>query len=257
MMRNIKLVLAYDGTKYHGFQIQNRTELKTIQGMLEKALSILTKEEIAVIGSGRTDAGVHARGQVVNFHSKTQIPTERLPMAVNSLLPADIVVLEAQDVPAGFHARFEAIRKTYCYTIYQGRFMDPFWRCYAYHVPQALDMAEMGKACTMFRGSHDFRGFCARGTAVKDFVRTIYNCSLEKEEKLLKFTVTGNGFLYNMVRIMGGTLLEVGKGKYKAEKIVELLKTGDRTLAGMTLPPQGLCLLSVEYPIDDIMINNK
>jgi tRNA pseudouridine38-40 synthase len=246
-MRNLKLVLAYDGTKYHGFQIQNKTHLKTIQGTLERALCTLTQEEIAVIGSGRTDAGVHARGQVVNFHSTTCIPAERLPLAVNSLLPPDIVVLAAEDVPEDFHARFDAQRKTYCYTIYNRRMMDPFWRYYAYHVPIFLDTLEMGRACQLFEGSHDFSGFCARDTAVKNYVRTIYACSLQKEENLLKFTVTGNGFLYNMVRIMGGTLLEVGKGKVKAAEITELLQTGDRTLAGMTLPPQGLCLLSVEY----------
>lgn len=246
-MRNIKLVFAYDGTKYHGFQIQNKTELKTIQGTLERALSILTQEEVAVIGSGRTDAGVHARGQVANFHSNTRIPAERFPMAVNSLLPPDLVVLEAVDVPEEFHARFDAKRKTYCYTIYNGRLMDPFWRYYAYHVPMALDTQEMAKACIMFQGSHDFRGFCARDTAVNDYVRTIYDCSLKLEEKILKLTVTGNGFLYNMVRIMGGTLLDVGKGKYKAEEITTLLEARDRKLTGVTLPPQGLCLLSVEY----------
>lgn len=246
-MRNIKLTLAYDGTNYHGFQVQRGTGLKTIQGTLEKALSILTKEETPVIGSGRTDAGVHARGQVVNFFSNSRIPVERFPLAINSLLPSSIVVREAEEVPADFHARFSAKRKTYCYTLYNDRVMDPFWRYYAYHVPVELDGAEMSKACVLFRGKHDFRGFCASDTTVKNFVRTIYACSLAKEDKLWRFTVTGDGFLYNMVRIIGGTLLEVGQGKHPAEEITALLKKRERKAAGITLPSQGLCLLSVDY----------
>ena len=246
-MRNIKLTLAYDGTNYHGFQVQKGTGLKTIQGTLEKALSILTKEEISVIGSGRTDAGVHARGQVVNFFSNSRIPVERFPLAINSLLPASIVVREAEEVAADFHARFSAKRKTYGYTFYNDRVMNPFWRYYAYHMPVELDWTEMSKGCLLFRGKHDFKGFCAGGTAVKDFVRTIYACSLEKEGEILKFTITGDGFLYNMVRIIGGTLLEIGQGKRAAEEITALLKKGERKSAGVTLPPHGLCLLSVDY----------
>jgi len=247
-MRNIKLTIAYDGTEFHGFQIQTGTGLKTIQGTLEKVLSILTKEQITVIGAGRTDAGVHARGQVVNFFSNTRIPVERFPVAVNSLLPASIVVREAEEVGPDFHARFQAIRKTYCYTIFNEQIMDPFWRFYAYHVPVPLDIAAMEKACAFFLGRHDFRGFCASDTAVKDFVRTIEACSLKQDGPLIRLTVTGDGFLYNMVRIMAGTVLEVGKKKRGAEEIPELLQEGRRAAAGATLPPWGLCLLSVEYP---------
>ncbi|MGI6145175.1 MAG: tRNA pseudouridine(38-40) synthase TruA [Clostridia bacterium] len=246
-MRNLKLVLAYDGTGYHGFQIQKGTGLPTIQGTLEQALSILTQEEIKVIGAGRTDAGVHAQGQVVNFYSNTTVPVERLPLALNSLLPDDIAVLKAEEVDADFHACFSAHSKTYCYTFYQAKIRDPFWRYYAYHVPVTLNIAEMQHACQEFIGEHDFSAFCASGSSVKDFTRTIYNCSIEKEGKIIRFTVSGNGFLYNMVRIMAGTILEVGQGKRKAEDIAGLLQSGQRKLAGMTLPPQGLSLLLVGY----------
>ncbi|MGI6588243.1 MAG: tRNA pseudouridine(38-40) synthase TruA [Peptococcia bacterium] len=247
-MRNFKLVLAYEGTHYHGFQIQKGTGLPTIQGALEKALSVLTQEEIKVIGAGRTDAGVHARGQVVNFYSKTKIPVEKLPLAVNTLLPRDIAVVEAKVVPLDFHASFNARRKTYIYLFYNDRIRDPFWHRYACHVPVPLKaIKEMEKACQIFKGKHDFRGFCASATTAKSFTRTIYACSIEKVEKIIKFMVTGDGFLYNMVRIMGGTILEVGQGKRKAEEIACLLQDGQRQLAGVTLPPQGLYLLSVEY----------
>ena len=246
-MRNLKLVLAYDGTGYHGFQIQKGTGLPTIQGTLEQALSILTQEEVSVIGAGRTDAGVHAQGQVVNFQSKTTVPIERFPFAINSLLPDDIVVLKAEEVDADFHACFSAQSKTYCYTFYQAKFRDPFWRYYSYHVPVTLNIAEMQQACQIFIGEHDFSAFCASGSSVKDFTRIIYSCSIEKEEKIVRFTVSGKGFLYNMVRIMAGTLLEVGQGKRKAGDVVGLLQSGERKLAGMTLPPQGLSLLLVGY----------
>ncbi|MDD4145740.1 MAG: tRNA pseudouridine(38-40) synthase TruA [Clostridia bacterium] len=246
-MRNLKLVLAYDGTKYHGFQIQKGTGLPTIQGTLQKALRLLTKEEIIVAGSGRTDAGVHARGQVVNFRTKANLPIERVPLALNVLLPPDIVVLEAEEVPLDFHASFNALRKTYCYTFYNNRIGDPFWRYYAYHVYVPLQITEMQKACALFLGEHDFKGFCSRDTVKKDLRRTIYACEIEKTEKIVRFTTTGDGFLYNMVRIMAGTLLEIGKGKRQAEDVASLLQSGRRKLAGATLPPQGLCLLSVEY----------
>lgn len=246
-MRNIKMTVAYDGTNYHGFQVQNRTGLKTIQGTLENALSLLTKEEISVIGSGRTDAGVHARGQVINFKSQTRIPAARFPLAVNSVLPADIVVLEAQDVPEDFHARFQAKRKTYCYKIYNDRQLSPFWRYYAYHVPVPLDVEGMANGAASFLGTHDFRGFCAKDTAVSNFVRTIYSFSVAQDGPIISFTVTGDGFLYNMVRIMVGTLLEIGKKKRNPGEIPSLLAAGERKLAGMTIPPLGLYLLSVEY----------
>lgn len=246
-MRYLKLVLAYDGTKYHGFQIQKGTGLPTIQGTLEKALSMLIREDVKIIGAGRTDAGVHAKGQVVNFSCNSAIPVERFSLALNSLLPEDIVVLKAEEVNADFHACFSAHRKTYCYTYYNSPNRNPFWRFYSFQVPVNLHIIEMKKACGLFIGEHDFRAFCASGSSAKSFTRTIYNCFIEKEEEILRFTVTGNGFLYNMVRIMAGTLLEIGQGKRKAEDVLLLLQNGERKCAGMTLPPQGLYLLSVGY----------
>lgn len=254
-MRNIKLSLAYDGTKYHGFQKQNNTTLKTIQDELEKALSKITNESIIVNGSGRTDAGVHAKGQVVNFFSSTTIPSERISRAVNSVLPPDIRVWQAEDMPQDFHARFAAKRKTYCYTIYNDRQMSPFWRYYAYHVPVSLDTNKMKKGAENFVGTHDFHGFCAKNTAVNDYVRTIFSCQIEKEECLLRLYITGSGFLYNMVRIVMGTLLEIGKGKRDPEDIIALIKAKNRKLSGITLPPQGLCLFSVVY--EDEVQNEK
>lgn len=246
-MRNIKLILAYDGTAYHGFQKQSGTGLPTIQEILENALAVITQERVCVYASGRTDAGVHSRGQVVNFNSNTKIPVERLPLALNSLLPPDIVVLQAQDVPPEFHARFCAKSKTYCYNIYNDRHMSPFWRMYAYHVPVPLDLEKMREGATLFLGTHDFYGFCAQGTAVKDFVRTIYTSRWEREGPILRYVVQGNGFLWNMVRIMTGTLLEIGKNKREPTEIDGLLLAKERALAGMTLPPHGLCLISVNY----------
>lgn len=246
-MRNVKMTLAYDGTRYHGFQIQKGTGLMTIQEKLETALFTLTQEETAVTGSGRTDAGVHAEGQVINFLTKSSIPPERFPLAANSLLPPDIVVWKAEDVAPEFHARFDAKGKTYRYTIYNDRHLSPFWRFYAYHVPVQLDLEKMVQASGLFLGTHDFRGFCAKDTAVKDFVRTIFKCDVVKEGPLLSISIKGSGFLYNMVRIMVGTLLEVGQGKRDPQEIGVLLNERERKLSGATLPPQGLCLCEVEY----------
>lgn len=246
-MRNIKMVVAYDGSNYHGFQAQNRTALKTVQGELETALETLTGEKTSVIGSGRTDAGVHAWGQAVNFRSDTRIPEAKIPFALNSVLPRDIVVREAQDVPEDFHARFSAKKKTYCYTIYNDRHMSPFWRQYAWHVPVQLDTEKIAVGAEKFIGEHDFTAFCANNTEDGNHIRRIYDFTLATEGPLVRFTVTGSGFLWNMVRIMTGTLLEVGAGKRAPEDITALLLVKERKSTGMTLPPQGLCLMSVEY----------
>ena len=246
-MRNIRMTLSYDGSAYHGFQVQNRTGLATIQGELEQALKTLTGADTAVYGSGRTDAGVHARAQVINFFTAARIPAERFPLAVNSVLPRDIVAWEAADVPPDFHARFSATKKTYRYTIYNDRHHSPFWRHYSYHVPVRLDTEQMAAGASHFPGTHDFSAFCAKNTSVQDYVRTIYECRLERKGPLLCLTVTGDGFLYNMVRIITGTLLEIGENKRSPDDIPQLLCSGDRTQAGRTVPPHGLCLWSVEY----------
>ncbi len=247
MMRNIKMTLAYDGTRYHGFQKQEGTGLATIQETLEQALETLTQEKVTVYGSGRTDAGVHALGQVINFHSETKIPVERFPLAINSVLPPDIRVLKCAEVDLDFHARFRARKKTYCYKIYNKPHMLPFWRYYAYHVPVRLDLGKMQEGAELFLGSHDFRAFCAKGVTSKDYVRTIYESRITHDGDIVTFQVTGDGFLWNMVRIMMGTLLEIGEGKRMTEDIPRLLTAGERKLAGRTVPPHGLYLLKVEY----------
>ncbi|HHX96876.1 MAG TPA: tRNA pseudouridine(38-40) synthase TruA [Clostridia bacterium] len=246
--RNFKLTLAYEGTKFHGFQIQKDTGLPTIQESVEKALFDLTNEEIRIMGAGRTDAGVHALGQVINFFSSTKIPVEKLPLALNTLLPPAIVVLDAQIVPPDFKAPFQAQNKTYLYQFYNQPLRSPFWRRYAYHVPFPLNLTAMQLAAQFLVGEHNFKAFCAQGATVKSYTRTIFACSLEQDLPLIKLWVTGNGFLYNMVRILAGTILEVGQGKRQPEEIKDLLAEGERKFAGPTLPPQGLFLYQVTYP---------
>lgn len=246
-MRNIKMCLAYDGTNYHGFQSQKGTGLKTVQEEIEKAVLKLTGEHRNIYGSGRTDAGVHAAGQTVNFFSNTKIPQERIPLAMNSVLPRDIVVLNAFDMPEDFHARYSAKEKTYCYTIYNERHLSPFWRLYSYHVPVMLDKDKMSAAAGRFIGEHNFKAFCAQNDNDKDYTRIIYDLIIEKDGPILSFTITGNGFLYNMVRIITGTLLEIGQGKKQPEDVSRILLSSQRKEAGATLPPQGLCLIRVTY----------
>ncbi|AEF93149.1 tRNA pseudouridine synthase A [Desulfotomaculum nigrificans CO-1-SRB] len=247
-MKNIKLTVAYDGTNYHGFQEQRGTGLATVQEVLEAALSKVANETVQVIGAGRTDAGVHARGQVVNFRSTNwPVPTEKIHLAVNSLLPDDIAVIKAEEVPLDFHARFSATAKTYRYSIYNHRVMSPLHRLYAYHEPRPLDIEAMRQAAQYLLGTHDFKSFQAQGTPVKDTVRTIYRAELVSEPPLIHLYLRGNGFLYNMVRIITGTLLDVGKGKKFPPEMKSIIEARNRTRAGTTVPPHGLCLMEVEY----------
>lgn len=247
-MRNIKLTVAYDGTNYHGFQEQRGTGLPTIQEVLEGCLERLTGRRTQVIGAGRTDAGVHARGQVVNFDAAGwPIPAERVPLAMNGLLPADIVVTEAEDVPEDFHARFSARAKTYRYSIWNHRVPSPFHRLYSTFVPVPLDEGAMAAAASVLVGRHDFRCFRAAGAAVKGTVREIYRAEVFREGSLVHFVFHGNGFLYNMVRIMVGTLVQVGMGKEEPGYVGRVLASGHREAAGPTMPPEGLCLERVDY----------
>lgn len=247
-MRNIKLIIAYDGTNYHGFQEQRGTGLVTVQEVIEKSLSALAGKRIQIIGAARTDAGVHARGQVINFDaSGWNIPTIRIPLAINGVLPEDIVVLAAKDVYPDFHSRYNAFAKTYRYTLYNDKFSSPFWRLYSYFIPRPLDLRAMKKAAGILEGNHDFVSFQASGAVVKNTVRTIFKIGVKKEGSLVYLTFRGNGFLYNMVRIMAGTLLEVGLGKRAPEKIEQILMSRDRTMAGPTAPARALCLEQVEY----------
>lgn len=247
-MRNIKLTIAYDGTSYHGFQEQRGTEYTTVQEVLEKCLLGLSGRMVRVIGASRTDAGVHARGQVVNFDaSGWNIPTERIPLALNGLLPKDIAVLEAGEVPVGFHSRFSARAKEYRYSVYNSRIPDPFLRRYSYFFPRPLDLDKMAEGASYLKGEHDFSAFKAEGSPVKSTVRRIYDISVEPGEKFFQFVFRGDGFLYNMVRIIVGTLLEVGLKKYPPCTVLEILSSRDRTRAGPTAPPQGLCLMRIWY----------
>lgn len=244
-LRNLMLKLEYDGTNYHGWQRQENAI--TVQEVLEKALRKVTKEKIEVIGCSRTDAGVHARGFVCNFYTESKIPSDRVPYALNSILPYDIVVLECQEVPGDFHARFQAKAKKYQYRIIHRTFPSAFDKNYAYHWPYCLDIDKMKQAARYFIGKHDFSAFMATGSPVKNTVRTIYDLTLEQKNSEIVVDITGNGFLYNMVRIIVGTLLYVGNYKINVEQIPDVITQGDRTKAGITVPPQGLYLMEVYY----------
>jgi tRNA pseudouridine38-40 synthase len=248
-MLNIGLRVAYDGTGYHGFQSQRGSGLATVQDRLEDALTALTKAEVRVVGAGRTDAGVHALGQAVNFKTVASIPPDRYVYAARAWLPRDIVVRDSKLQPANFHARFDAKGKIYRYFFYCRKDMNPFFRHYACHVPELPDVEAMRRGAAHFLGTHDFEGFCAKDPAapVRDFTRTIWRMQVRSKGPLVILTVCGNGFLWNMVRIIGGTLLEVGTKKRAPESIPELIAVKKRVLAGRTLPPQGLYLWKVLY----------
>ncbi|ACV61272.1 tRNA pseudouridine synthase A [Desulfofarcimen acetoxidans DSM 771] len=246
--RNIKVILAYDGTNYHGFQIQKGKRLPTIQGVLQRELSHLAKETITVTTAGRTDSGVHARGQVFNFFTGNwQIPVDRVIYALNSVLPPDIRALSAEEVDLGFHARYSALAKTYCYYISRDQIVSPFTRLYSYQYNYPLDLDDMRQAVLHITGEHDFKSFMASGSLVKSTIRTIYQIDLIEKDKMLIFTFRGNGFLYHMVRIITGTLLQVGTGKIHYSEIETILKKCDRKSAGATVPALGLFLERVEY----------
>lgn len=244
-MRNIKLTIQYDGTAYHGWQTQENAV--TVQETLENAIFELTGTKPKLIGSSRTDTGVHARRFVCNFKSETTIPNRKLPLAINTKLPRDIVCLKAEDVEMGFHSRYGAKKKTYSYYIQNSQFPDVFKLNYAWHYPYPLDLGEMKKAAEAFLGEHDFIGFAASGFTVKTTVRTIYSLEVEKIDDLIKITVTGDGFLYNMVRIIAGTLAFCGCGKLSASDMPDIIASCDRKRAGITAPACGLYLEEVYY----------
>lgn len=246
-MRNIRIVIEYDGTSYHGFQDQAREDYPTIQSVLEKAIERVLGERIRLTGAGRTDAGVHAIGQVANFKTSARIPIDKVPVALNTRLPRDIVVRAADVVPPLFHARIWAKRKTYRYTWYTRQAPSPFWHRYAEHVPQGLNIELMEQAVRDYEGEHDFSAFKSANSSAKTSVRHIYKAEIKTEGPAVFFDVEGSGFLYNMVRIMAGTLLEIGLERRRPESIGEALLSGERTQAGQTAPAQGLALLVVTY----------
>ncbi|WP_348981156.1 tRNA pseudouridine(38-40) synthase TruA [Pelotomaculum sp. FP] len=247
-MCNIKVTLAYDGTNYYGFQEQRGTPYQTIQGVVEDRLSRLAKRQIRVIGAGRTDTGVHARGQVVNFDAGSwKIGAERVAYALRSLLPEDIVALESVEVDPAFHARFSAVSKSYRYTIYNGKYPSPFLRLFSYYVPSPLDDGAMREGAKYLLGRHDFSAFRALGTPVKSTVRTILESRVNRVGDLIYIDVRGDGFLYHMVRMIAGTLIRVGKGKIPPGEVEDILFEGDSLRGGPTAPARGLCLEKVEY----------
>ena len=244
-MRNIRLKIEYDGKDFNGWQKQP-TKLN-IQGEIERAIKDITGEEIDLIASGRTDAGVHAIGQVANFKTNSNIPVEKFPIAINTKLKRSIRILEAQEVDERFHSRYNCKKKTYRYVINNSENGTAIYRNLEYNFSQKLNVEKMNEAAKYFLGEHDFKGFKASGTSSKSSVRTIYEAKVYKENNRVIIELSGNGFLYNMVRIISGTLIEVGLGKIAPEDIADIIKSGDRERAGKTLPPQGLYLVKVEY----------
>ncbi|KMY52624.1 tRNA pseudouridine synthase A [Bacillus sp. FJAT-27231] len=245
-MPRVKCTIAYDGAKFSGYQVQPNS--RTVQEELEKALALIHKgSEIKVTASGRTDAGVHARGQVIHFDTSLAIPDARWPSALNSRLPGDIAVKQAETVPDSFHARFSAVGKEYRYKIYQDQVRDPFNRFYACHSPVKLNTSLMEEAGRQLIGTYDFTSFCSAKTEVEDKVRTITKLEVVEKGEEIELRVAGSGFLYNMVRIIAGTLMEAGKGKISPDDISSILAGRDRSLAGKTAPAEGLFLWKVFY----------
>lgn len=245
MERNIKLVIEYDGTNYHGWQSQPNQI--TIQQTIEEAIENITREKVHLKGSGRTDAKVHAYGQIANFRTNSNIPYENFKYALNSLLPKDISIKESCEVNIDFNARYDAVAKEYRYIIYNNKIRSPIIRNYSYHVPYELNFSYMEKAIKEFIGTHDFRAFMYSKSDMENTVRTILNANIEKNEKIIEITLKGNGFLYNMVRIITGTLVDVGRGKIKLEDIANIIESKKREKSGHTAPPQGLYLSKVFY----------
>ena len=244
-MRRIMLRVAYDGTNYHGWQVQPGAA--TIEGELNKAISALTGEAIQVIGASRTDAGVHALGNVAVFDTQSRIPAEKFSCALNQRLPEDIAVQQSEEVASDFHPRHCDCYKTYEYTILNRRFPLPEYRNTAYFYYGKLDMKAMQSGAEAFVGEHDFVGFCSAGTQVQSTVRQIYSLTVEQQGELIRLRVRGNGFLYNMVRIIAGTLLEVGRGRILPEELPDIIASGDRKRAGATAPARGLKLVEIVF----------
>lgn len=253
-MKTVLLKIKYDGSRYHGWQRQQHHN--SVQEELERALSKAFSQPITIEGSGRTDAGVHALGQVASFRAKMVLPIEQVQFVANRLLPPDIYITEVTLADDSFHARYHAVGKTYQYKIYTGRERDPFKALYSYHYPHVKDVEAMRYAATKFIGTHDFRTFMASGSNKEITVRTLYQLLLEedKHNQEIILTITGNGFLYNMVRIITGTLLHVGAGKLSKDAIPDIISSRDRKMAKFTVPACGLYLKNVYYDEDSLKL---
>jgi len=244
-VRNIRLLIAYDGTAYHGWQFQ--PGLRTVEGVLREVLSPITQTPVTLVAAGRTDAGVHARGQVAHFQPGSGIPGERFVPALNGCLPGAIRVLESGEAPPGFPARYSATSKTYEYLVYRKNEGAVMYRDRALVVTGKLGPEAMREAAGYLVGTHSFKSFCASGSGVKRFVRTVEGLALEEQGDWLKFTISADGFLYHMVRNIVGTLLLGGAGKRSPGEVKTILESEDRRRAGPTAPAQGLYLVRVEY----------
>jgi tRNA pseudouridine38-40 synthase len=265
-MQNIKLTIQYDGTDYCGWQVQKESvqctvysvQKKSIQGTIEEALRKILREKVKVIGSGRTDAGVHALGQVANFKTKSKLEPNQMLRALNALLPASIRIIDACKVKLDFHAQFDAKSKIYCYLIYNNEVMSPFLLSYAHFVPFSLSVSLIDKEILCLKGEHDFRSFCASNTNTEDTIRTIKRIAvgagkgfspfmLPDSNKFIIITLEADGFLYNMVRNITGTLIDIATGRFKKGAMKLILEGHDRRAAGKTAPAKGLYLLGVKY----------
>lgn len=247
-MKRIKLTVAYDGTNYCGWQIQKNGI--TVEEVLNRTLTKFFKEEIAVIGASRTDSGVHALGNVAVFDAEVTMPPDKISYAINNLLPEDIRIQKSEEVEADFHPRYCDTRKTYEYKIYNNQFPNPIERLYSHFVYYPLDVEKMQRAADYLVGEHDFKSFCTPKPDVENTVRTIYSIRVTRVEHMVTIRINGNGFLYNMVRIIVGSLMKVGMGMIPPEEIKNILEAKDRTKAGHKAPACGLTLVEIEYPKD-------
>lgn len=244
-MRNIKLIIEYDGTRYCGWQVQKNG--LSIQKVLQNAIEDLVGHDIKLTGASRTDARVHAKGMVANFFTQSRIPVEKFPAAINCKLPEDIKVVDAHEVDDSFHSRYSSKGKKYCYIIFNRKVPSAILRNYTAHVSQSLDVSKMVKAAEFIVGTHDFSAFKSSGSSVKNNVRTVKSLKIVRQGDIVKIEIEADGFLYNMVRIIAGTLIDVGLGKLTPESVETILESRDRNRAGKTAPPQGLYLECVYY----------
>ena len=245
IVKRVRLIISYDGTNYCGWQVQINGI--TVEEIINRELSSLLGEEIAVIGASRTDSGVHAMGNVAVFDTETRIPAEKISFALNQRLPDDIRIQKSEEVPGDFHPRYCDSTKTYEYRILNRRFPDPMLRLYTHFVYMPLNVELMRQAAEYLVGEHDFASFCSAGSQVKTTVRTVYMLDIKEKNDVISIRISGNGFLYNMVRIIVGTLMKVGLGVYPPEHVKEILEAKDRYAAGPKAPARGLTLIGIEY----------
>ena len=245
-MRNLLLTISYKGTNYHGFQVQKNAV--TVAETLQDAMQVLFKGERPDIkGCSRTDAGVHANMFCVSFKTESEMDCDHIRRSLDALLPDDIAATDCEEVSENFHARYSCKGKRYVYKIWNAPYMSPFWQGLALHYPKHLDENFLDAVCTDFIGTYDFSAFCGSNGDQEDFTRTIFDCQMERDVDLVTFSVTGDGFLYNMVRIIVGTLMEIAYGRFSPEDVPDIIKARDRAKAGMTAPPFGLYLNKVVY----------